>query len=119
MTIKIQAIVEFMKNNLARKLTLDEIGKSVGLSRSHVCYLFKAEYDISPGQYLKILRMEKAREMLDNSFLNIKEIMAKVGIQDQSHFTRDFKRLYSVTPSEYREHRQAANSPENSTGEAK
>ncbi len=119
MTIKVQSVVEFIQANLDRKLTLDEIGKSVGLSRSHICYLFKSEYNLSSGQYLKMLRMEKAREMLEETFLNIKEIMTKVGIRDQSHFTRDFKRLYGVTPSAYREQHQAVNSSESSDGKAK
>ena len=103
MSIKSQAIVEFMKTNLHRKLTIDEIAQSVELSCSRVGHLFKSEFSMSPGQYLKLLRVEKARELLESTSLRVKVIMVRVGIQDQSHFTKDFKKVYGLTPSKYRE----------------
>ena len=103
MAIRILTVVEFMKANLHRKLTLDEIAPSAGLSCSRVGHLFKSEFGMPPGKYLKMLRVEKARELLENTSLRVKVIMAQVGIQDQSHFTKDFKKVYGVTPSEYRE----------------
>lgn len=57
---------------------------------------------MSPVQYLKDLRLEQAREMLVNSFLQIREIGFKVGMSDQSHFIHDFKEKFGVTPTEYR-----------------
>ena len=99
---KAQAIVEFLKANLHRKLTLREIAQGVNLSRSRVSYLIRAETGMPPFQHLKMLRMERARDLLEITFLSIKEIMAKIGIQDQSHFSRDFKKVHGLTPSEYR-----------------
>lgn len=119
MSAKIQSIVEFLKANLHRKLTLDEIAQSAGLSRSRVCYLFKSEFDMSPGQYLKMLKMEKARELLEKTSLTVKEIRAKVGIRDQSHFYRDFKVYCGMTTYEYREHYQIVNASENRANESK
>lgn len=60
---------------------------------------------MSPGQYLKALRLEKARGLLEATSLSVKEVRARVGMQDQSHFVRDFNRVYGVTPSQYRAQR--------------
>ncbi len=51
--------------------------------------LFKRKVGLSPVQYVKDLRLEQAREMLVNSFLQIREIGFKVGMSDQSHFIHD------------------------------
>lgn len=46
--------------------------------------------------------MQDATTLLVTTFLSIKEIIAQVGFKDESHFVRDFKRIYGVTPTEYR-----------------
>jgi AraC family transcriptional regulator of arabinose operon len=46
--------------------------------------------------------MQAAKELLETTFLSIKEIVALVGFNDESHFVRNFKKLYGVTPSEHR-----------------
>jgi len=51
---------------------------------------------------LKSLRMQQAGILLTTTFLSVKEIARRVGLTDESHFVRDFKRIYGVTPSEYR-----------------
>ena len=55
-----------------------------------------------PIQYLKVLRIERAKYLLETSFLSVKEITHIVGINDESHFVRDFKRIYGVPPTLYR-----------------
>jgi AraC-like DNA-binding protein len=60
---------------------------------------------MSPGQYLNTLRMEKTAELLETTSLTVKQIRAKVGMQDESQFVRVFKKTYGVTPSEYRARR--------------
>lgn len=91
-----------MESNLDHKLTVAGLARSIQLSRSHLYYLFKREIGMSPKQYLKMLKMEKARGLLESSLLSVKEIAAKVGYDDDSHFMRGFKRTYGLTPSEHR-----------------
>ena len=103
MNPKIRVVVDFMKTNLHRQLTLDEIAESVGLSNSRVESLFKDESGNSPVQYHKELRLEKARELLESPSLNVKQVRLEVGYQDHSHFYRDFKKRFGLTPLQYRE----------------
>ena len=57
---------------------------------------------MSPIKYLKLLRMEKAKHLLETTFLSVKEITYRVGINDDSHFVRDFKKAYGTAPTQYR-----------------
>ena len=102
MNSKTQTIIEFMRANLHRELTLSELSRSVGLSQSHIFYLFKNDSLPPPMQYLKALRMQTACELLETTDQNIKRIMLEVGIKDESHFVRDFKHSYGMTPTQYR-----------------
>ena len=78
------------------------MAESVNLSPPYFCYLFKTITGVPPAKYLKALRMQQAATLLTTTFLSIKEIVRRIGLTDESHFVRDFKRLYGMTPSEYR-----------------
>ena len=55
-----------------------------------------------PIRYLRLLRMERAKDLLESSFLSVKEIAYQVGLNDESHFVRDFKSTYGFSPALYR-----------------
>lgn len=91
-----------MTTDLRHDVPLDKLAQSLNLSESRLRHLFKAETGISPMQYLKAQRMQKARKLLETTFLNVKEVMLKVGAKDTSHFIRDFKKAFGLSPSQYR-----------------
>jgi AraC-like DNA-binding protein len=78
------------------------MAQSVNLSLSHLHHLFKDEIGMSPAKYLKHLRMQRALYLLETTFLTVKEIMLRIGMQDESHFIRDFRKAYGMTPIRYR-----------------
>jgi hypothetical protein len=55
-----------------------------------------------PIRFLRLLRMERAKDLLESSFLSVKEIAFQVGLNDESHFVRDFKSTYGYSPALYR-----------------
>jgi AraC-like DNA-binding protein len=85
-----------------RTVRVGQIASSLNLSESHFRHLFKQELGLSPTQYVKIVRLDQARELLTSSFLTIKEVAVQVGVNDISHFMRDYKALFGQTPSETR-----------------
>ena len=97
-----QFVIDFMNANLHRKIALAELAEVANLSPSHFSHLFKTQTGLSPGEYLRRLRMEKARHLLVTSFLRVKEIMGMVGYNSKSHFVRHFRRSFDLAPSEYR-----------------
>ena len=74
----------------------------MGLSSGYLCRIFKEETSVSINAYINSLRMTKAAELLKDNNSYIKEVAISVGFEDQLYFSRQFKRYYGVTPSEYR-----------------
>ena len=95
---------ELLLKNLQHKWTVEEMSQIVELSVPHFQKLFRAEMGIAPLTYLRDLRLVKARELLEKKFYRVKQIRVEVGIRNDSHFTRDFKKKYGLTPTEYRKH---------------
>ncbi|HWS99643.1 MAG TPA: AraC family transcriptional regulator [Pyrinomonadaceae bacterium] len=100
---RVQKTISLMKENLHRGWPAGRLAKFVNLSSSRLHQLFKEETGLPPAKYLRLLRMERAVELLETSYLSVKEVMAKVGVTDESHFVRDFKKTYGLTPARYRE----------------
>ena len=99
---RVQTVIALISSDLERELPLSELVRVVNLSPSHLQRLFKAELGMTTFRYMKLLRMERARYLLESSFLSVKEIMNTVGINNRSHFVKDFKKLYGRTPTQLR-----------------
>ena len=97
---RIVKVIESVQANLQNELDLDEIAREVNLSASRLRHLFKAETGLSPAQFLKRLRMDRALELREQTFMRVKEIMNAVGLSNNSHFTHSFKRAHGLTPTE-------------------
>ena len=93
-----------MREDVRGELSLAEFAQSVNLSVWRLCHIFKSDVGMPPIRYLRLLRMERAKGLLESSFLSVKEIAYQVGLNDESHFVRDFKAAYGFSPALYRTH---------------
>ena len=91
-----------MREDVRGELSLGEFAQSVNLSVWRLCHIFKSDVGMPPIRYLRLLRMERAKDLLESSFLSVKEIAYQVGLNDESHFVRDFKSTYGFSPAHYR-----------------
>src|SRR6059058_4757600 len=98
---RVQAAIDFMNANIHRKITPIEIAEAVRLSPAHLRELFKDETGQSLTAYRKQLQMERAKHLLETTFLSVKEVAAAVGINGLSHFGKDFEQRYGAKPSQY------------------
>ena len=85
-----------------RHCPIENVADHLRVSNSHLRQLFRQYIGISPGKYLKLVRLQSARALIDDTFLSIKEVVAEVGYGDISHFVRDFKAYYGLTPTQVR-----------------
>src|SRR6266516_931885 len=99
---RVEKVVTRMREEFRQDSSLSEMAQVVNLSPSRLRYLFKRETGVAPGHYLRAFRLEQAKELLETTFLSVKEIIRSVGVNDQSHFIRAFKKSYGLTPAQYR-----------------
>ena len=99
---RVRAVIELMNQHFARKLSVQEMAEAVQLTPSRLRHLFKQETGTSLMRYLRNLRMERAKELLETTFLSVKEVAARGGITSVSHFVRDFEKTYGHAPTEHR-----------------
>lgn len=102
MDVRVKVLIALMDNSYHQELSLEDMARAANLSPSYLSHLFKAETGLPPLQYLKSLRLSKAKELMETTFLNVKEVMHRVGIKDKCHFARDFKKAYGMAPTQFR-----------------
>lgn len=88
--------------DLSKPISVDELARSVHISTSRLRHIFRAETGTTLCRFIKLRRLDRARELLRISFLEVKEIANAVGFGDVSHFVRDYKSIYGETPSDTR-----------------
>lgn len=94
--------IEFMRANVARSLTLQELSRQAGLSPTRFSALFREQTGSSPVDHHIRLRMQAACHYLDTTALSVKEVAAKLGYDDPYYFSRIFQKTLGCSPLSYR-----------------
>lgn len=97
----IETIQDYVKNNLEKDLSLQILCKTFGISQSYLSRLFRKYTGQSFNSYLTLLRMEKAKLLLGEEEILVKDVASMVGYQDQFYFSRLFRSVMGSSPSEY------------------
>jgi two-component system response regulator YesN len=100
--LRISRVTTLMHRAMHQKLRLPELAAATGLSVSRLCHLFKGHTGVGPAQYMKLVRMQRAKDLLETSHLRVKEIAARLGYNDVSRFVEDFRKMYGLTPLRHR-----------------
>ncbi|RKN75955.1 helix-turn-helix domain-containing protein [Ulvibacterium marinum] len=98
----VSIIDEYLRSNLDRKLTLNELSSICKLHPVTLSKLFPIYFDCTLGQYKRKLMVQKTLPLILSSELSLCEIALECGFFDQSHFTRTFKEIIGVSPKNYR-----------------
>jgi AraC family transcriptional regulator len=98
---------ELLIARLNGDISLHELAREAGLSRSHFARAFKETTGLPPHRWLISQRVERAQEILTNSTLSLVEVAELTGFADQSHFTRVFTCTVGISPGEWRRQRRA------------
>lgn len=98
----IKEALSFIDGHYQQDISIQDIATACGLNRSYFGRLFRETMNQSPQQFLIQYRMAKALQLLKESEISIAEVGAAVGYENQLHFSRAFKSVFDVPPSEYR-----------------
>lgn len=98
----VKKIISYLNENFACKISLDQIAQNLYLSPVYISKLFKEQTGESPINYLIKIRLDKAKEILENeSHGSIRSVANQVGYEDVYHFSKLFKKYYGISPLNY------------------
>lgn len=101
----IKTAKRYIEDHFASDISLDDVSRVVNISPYYFSKIFKEESGMNFIEYLTNIRMDKAKELLQNSDYSMKEICSMCGYTDPNYFSRSFKKNVGVTPTEYKEGR--------------
>ena len=91
----------YIDTNYKNKITIDEIAKISGFSRSHFKKLFSKYYKTSPSDYITTVRINRAKSMLKSNMFSLSEIATECGFSNEYYFSRVFKNIVGCPPKKY------------------
>ena len=97
----VQRACDYIVNNLALPITVEDVAAHVGLSRSRLYRLFMAQLGLSPVQVLTQVRIRQACALLRRGDLSVKTVATSVGFENQLYFSRRFREVMGCTPTDY------------------
>ena len=105
----ISKTIEFIQNNYHSPIQVNDIANYVGLNRSYLTSLFDKHLKMSPRKFLIEFRITKSAELLYNTDLSISNIAYSCGYSDPLAFSKAFKKIKGVSPTEYRANKEFLN----------
>ena len=99
---KVRRVMEFIEENYAQRLELTALAEMADLSANYLCYLFKKETGFRVVEYINLIRMERAKELLGGRGLSAAQAAEQVGFVDTAYFCTMFKRFTGQTVTEFR-----------------
>lgn len=92
----------YLKDNISRKLTIDDLCKKFNLSQTNLCKKWKENYNIGIIKYFSSLKMEEAKSLIKGNEYSITQIAEILGYSTVHHFSYAFKKFVGMSPSEYK-----------------
>lgn len=92
----------FINDHKTEEIALDDVAKRVNMSTFYFCKMFKKATGVTFTEYLSLVRISKAKNLLLNPNLRISEIAFEVGFQSLTHFNRVFRKIVGQSPTRYR-----------------
>ena len=99
-TSRLVFIIDYIKNNLHQKLSIEHLARLALVSKSNFFKLFKYEIGIAPNEFILMERIKRAKELLKEN-QSIKEVAFGTGFSDTNHFIKTFKTFEGLTPKNY------------------
>lgn len=102
---RIDSAIQYINNHFTEIIKLADLARECCMSPNYFHKLFTAALQTTPANYISLLRMNTALQLLVNNKYSIKEIAFQLGYSDDAYFSRVFKKYYGITPGEYKKKR--------------
>jgi AraC family transcriptional regulator, arabinose operon regulatory protein len=109
---RILSVIDLITYSIDRP-DINRLARAVNLSASRLRHLFKEQTGVSFKHYLRLIKLERAAHLLENTFLKVKDICEQVDAGDVSRFVKDFEKEFGMSPARYRNHILKEKSKEN------
>lgn len=100
---RIEQSLTYIRENIGRRVNMDELAKVACMSKDHFIRMFKREVSHTPNAYVTEKKIERAELLLVTTLLSVKQIALSLGYDDMAYFNNVFKRHTKVSPLQYRE----------------
>lgn len=98
----IKHVIEYIREHSHRPLSIDELAQVSGYSKFYFIRFFKEHTGLTCTQYINLIRLDKAAQLLADTSRSIMDISLEAGYESVSYFIKNFKKKFSLTPHEYR-----------------
>ena len=93
--------LQYIADNVYERLPVETVAREIGVSASHLTALFHRQMDISPGEYIRRVKLEESKCLIREGKMNFSQIAAALHYSTIHHFSRQFKEKFGMSPSEY------------------
>lgn len=100
---RLNPVLDYISHHLHQPIYLEDLAAIAGMSQYYFCRMFRQTMGVTPLQYVRQKRIERAKELLKQRHITILEISLQCGFVSPSHFSRQFYQLVGVTPKAFRE----------------
>lgn len=99
---EVDCIKQYIFNNYMNEISVEQLAEMVYMAPSYLSCVFKKETGQNLSKFIKTVRMEKAKEMLENTHMKIVNISSEVGYPNVSHFCQSFREYFGISPQKFR-----------------
>ena len=93
--------LQYIADHVYSKLSVSSVAEDVGISSSHLTALFHRQMGISPGEYIRRVKLEESKTLIREGKMNFSQIAALLKYSSIHHFSRQFKDNFGISPSDY------------------
>lgn len=101
--LSLERMLRYIDQAYTERISPETLAERFSLSKEHICTLFRRELDMTVSEYVNMVKLNHAVELLSNSSMNVSQISEYLGYSSVYYFSRVFKKRYGVSPTGYQE----------------
>jgi len=100
-SLSLERILKYINENFTGHISPESLSERFSLSKEHICSLFRQEIEMTVSEYVNMVKLNHAIELLSNSSMNVSQISEYLGYSSVYYFSRIFKQRYGISPTRY------------------